>query len=402
MCCQESHRVAKASEYNIATTTIKEWFNSQPVQEFRAAVLGDLPYSACSKCYQEEAHGGRSRRIRSNLKSAIFEQAFDDSFKQSPGRPHFKIGATQTQPIDIHVDLGNYCNLACKMCYSEASSRIAQQEVKWGKIESGKYLLDWTRDDAVWESFKQQLLDIPGLNNIHLMGGETLLSKRFEDLVDWFTNHQRFDIAFSFVTNGTVYRADLVEKLAKFRRVGIEVSIETVDDRNAYQRQGTNTAQVLQNIQRYKSVANNSSITVTIRPAVSILTIGSFAGLLSYALENQLLVKSLLVNEPRFLDAVNLPKHIKTQYQQTYVDILKQCQDATGAIYNSDDVEQIKHNIATQAQMILNILNTDTPTDQEQNLKNMVAHCRRWDDVYGYDARAIYPEFTDIWNQHGY
>jgi len=402
VCCQESHRVADPAEYNVATTPILDWFNSKPVQEFRAGVLGDRPYSACSSCYQEESHSGHSRRIRANFKSAIFPQAFGQSFDQSPGRKHFKLGVTQTHPIDIHIDLGNHCNLACKMCNAQASSKIAQQEVKWGTVNSGQYLLDWTRDDAVWQNFKQQLLDIPGLNNIHLMGGETLLSKRFEDLVDWFIQHQRFDVAFSFVSNGTVYRPDLIKKLARFRRVGIEISIETVDDRNAYQRQGTNTVEVLENIQQYQSQVNGTTISVTLRPAVSLLTIGSYANLLQYALEHNLLVKGLLVNTPRFLDAVILPDAIKQHYRQSYIDLLNQVNIDSTKVYNSSDINQYQHTIVSQAQMMLDILNQPAPADQEQQLQLMVQHCKKWDSVYGYDARTIYPEFADIWDQHGY
>jgi hypothetical protein len=243
ICCQEAHKLYDDNSYNIATTSIAEWFNSEPVTHFRQGVLGARPVSACSRCYQEEAVGGYSRRLRSNQKSVIFQQAFDQSFEQSPSRRHFnKSGITDTQPIDIHVDLGNYCNLACKMCNAQASSTVASQEVKWGVDTSRQYLgTDWTQDEAVWNSFLQQLLDIPNINNIHFMGGETLLTKRFENLVDHMIAHNRLDMCFSFVTNGTVFKSDLLNKLKKFRRVGIEVSIETVDAHNAYQRQGTDT-----------------------------------------------------------------------------------------------------------------------------------------------------------------
>ena len=186
ICCQESHKLYNNRSYNIATTTIAEWFNSEPVKHFRQGVLGDSPVSACSRCYQEESVGGNSRRLKSNQKSVIFRQAFADSFEQSPGRKHFdESGTTGTHPIDIHVDLGNYCNLACKMCNARSSSTRASQEVKWGIESSRQYLgTDWTQDTQVWNSFLQQLLDIPKLNNIHFMGGETLLTRRLEDLVD--------------------------------------------------------------------------------------------------------------------------------------------------------------------------------------------------------------------------
>ena len=108
ICCQESHKLYKSDKDNIATMPIADWFNSEPVKQFRQQVLGDKPVSACSACYQEEQVGGNSRRIKSNQKSAIFKQSFDQSFAQSPGFKHFnQSGITDTQPIDIHIDLGN-------------------------------------------------------------------------------------------------------------------------------------------------------------------------------------------------------------------------------------------------------------------------------------------------------
>ena len=405
ICCQESHKLYNDRSYNIATTTIAEWFNSDPVKHFRQGVLGNNPVSACSRCYQEESMGGNSRRIKSNQKSVIFRQAFVDSFEQSPGRKHFyPSGITSTHPIDIHVDLGNYCNLACKMCKPRASSTIASQQVKWG-IESSKQYLgtDWTRDDAVWNSFLQQLLDTPGLNNIHFMGGETLLTKRFEDFVDHMIAHDRLDLCFSFVTNGTVFRPNLMDKLKQFQRVGIEVSIETVDSHNAYQRQGTDTELVLANLDRYLAWCNGSNITLTVRPAVSALTIGSFPELLQYCLDRNLLVKSLLVTKPDFLSAVILPKSVKDQYLESYQQLIDRLPDTQIPIdYNASDPHNTVMIVKEQAHMCMNVLSQPEPDDVGELRQRMVEHCRKWDQVYGYDARALYPELTDVWDQHGY
>ena len=405
ICCQESHKLYDSGDYNIATMSIAEWFNSEPVKHFRQGVLGDRPVSACSRCYQEESMGGNSRRTKSNQKSVIFRQAFEDSFEQSPGRRHFnKSGITSTHPIDIHVDLGNYCNLACKMCTARASSTIASQQVKWG-IESSKQYLgtDWTRDNSVWNNFLQQLLDTPKLNNIHFMGGETLLTKRFEDFVDHMIDHNRLDLCFSFVTNGTVFRPELMAKLKQFRRVGIEVSIETVDAHNAYQRQGTDTKQVLANLDQYQALCNGSNITLTVRPAVSALTIGSFPGLLQLCLDRNLIVKSLLVTKPDFLDAVILPYPVKQQYLESYQMLIDQLSHIqVPKDYNASDPHNNALIVKEQAHMCMNILSQPEPNNAEQLRQQMVDHCRKWDQVYRYDARALYPELKQVWDQYGY
>lgn len=405
ICCQEDHKLYSGGDYNIASMTIEQWFNSPPVQQFRKDVLSNSPVSACRRCYVEEQVGGNSRRIKSNQKSAIFMQAFEESFVQSPGNQHFNFsGLTATQPIDIHIDLGNYCNLACKMCNAQASSKIAAQEVKWGIQSSQPYLgQDWTRDQSVWDSFKEQLLKIPKLNNIHFMGGETLLTDRFEDLVDFMIDNQRFDICFSFVTNGTVFNPELVRKLLKFKRVGIEVSIETIDKHNAYQRQGTDTDLVLSNIDRYSQYCNNTNITVTLRPAISALTIGYYDGLLNYALSKKIIIKSLLVIDPKFLSVNILPQAVKDQYLRKYHNILDTLKDiSVQQDYNASDPNNFKSIIKEQAQMCINALNKSAPDDVDLLRKQMIQHCQKWDQIYGYDARSLYPEFAELLDRYDY
>ena len=407
ICCQESHKLYSPTDnqYNIATMSINEWFNSDPVQNFRTSILGNSKLSECRRCYMEEDHSGNSRRLKSNQKSVIFTRtAFEESFRQSPGYRHFSSSITDTHPIDIHVDLGNFCNLACKMCKPEASSTIASQQVKWGIKSSQQYLgTDWTKNLMVWNSFKQQLLSIPNLSNIHFMGGETLLTNRFDDLVDTMIEHNRFDICFSFVTNGTVFRSELLDKLKQFRRVGIEISIETIDEHNTYQRQGTNTELVLENIKKYQQWCNGSNITITLRPVPSLLTIGYYTELLQYALDNQFVVKSNLCYEPRFLSVEILPEEIKTKYQIKYKEFLAQFTDVHAASdYNASDPNNFKLIIKEQAEMCLYALSTPTPLDSMEQLEAMVRHCERWDRVYGYDARVLYPEWKDIFDQFNY
>jgi hypothetical protein len=412
ICCQESHKLYQAdqTQYNIATMSIQDWFNSAPVRKFRTDISGSNRLSECNRCYQEEDYGGNSRRLKSNQKSVIFTRtAFKDSFAQSPGHQHFlhsdqNQGHTNTQPIDLHIDLGNFCNLACKMCNPRASSTIASQQVKWGIESSRQYLgTDWTRNPEVWNNFKQQLLAIPELNNIHFMGGETLLTARFEDLVDTMIEHRRFDLCFSFVSNGTVFRPELLDKLVQFQRVGIEISIETVDDHNAYQRQGTDTELVLKNIKRYHEWCNGTSVTVALRPAPSILSIGYYTGVLQYALDHQLVVKSNLCYNPRFLSAEILPAEIKQQYLPRYQDFLTQLQDVSAAgDYNASDPNNWRSAVKHEAEMCMALLQTTTPADSQEQLADMVRHCERWDRVYGYNARELYPEFGRILERYGY
>lgn len=410
ICCQESHKLHSDNHhYNIANMTVMDWFNSEPVRNFRLKMFDQQMPSECAQCHVEEDNDGNSRRLKSNLKSVIFtRQAFDSSWQQSPGHRHFvhslqHNGHTDTYPIDLHIDLGNFCNLACKMCNARASSTIASQHVRWGLAQDRKYLgTDWTANAEVWHSFKQQLLEIPGLNNIHFMGGETLLTPKFEDLVDWLIKHQRQDICLSFVTNGTVFNQQLMQKLTGFRRVGIEVSIETTAPHNSYVRQGTDTQLVLNNIERYLQLCNNDSITVAIRPAPSLLTIGHFVDLLEYALQKGLIVKSILCREPMFMRIENLPLVVKQQYIDRLNKFLDRIQHSSQQDFNASDPWQYQQVIREQAQMALSVLHKPQPTDVELQWQNLVEHCKKWDQVYKLNARTYYPELVEIWDRYDY
>jgi len=390
---------------------IKEWYNSQPVKDFRMQMFDQTRNDICTICYDEEDTIGTGRRTRSNQKSVIFTQInFDLSYKQSPGFEKFdhtakSQGQYSGMPIELHIDLGNYCNLTCKVCNAQASSGIASQEVKWGIVDSKKYIgTDWTRDETVWQKFLADLADIPGLHNIHFMGGETLISSRFEDLLDYMIEQNRLDLNFSFVTNGTMFKSSVMEKLKKFNRIGIEISVESCTTHNEYQRQGTNNLDVFANINRYLSYCDHDKITVTIRSAVSALTIGSYYTLLQFCLDQKLLIRSLIVFQPSFYNLRVLPQPIRQQYIELYKDFAQrnQLESAPTTDYNESDPNQYRNIIAQEVSKCIKLLSSPSLDNQHQLLQEMFDYCKKWDQVHGYNARELYPEWKDLLDQYGY
>lgn len=399
-CCHQSSPPYDADKkdnvYNISNMSIGEWYDSDVMRQARLRMFSDERWQNCSTCWSEEDTSETSRRHRANQKSVIFRQQFRQSLQQSPNYPVFEYsfnnqGKTKQLPIDLHVDLGNYCNLACKMCWSGASTTIATQEKTWGTLVNLDHLgNDWTKDRNVWNNFLTDLNDLP-LKNIHFMGGETLIQPRFSEFIDSMIENERFDLNISFVTNGTHFNEDLVKKLTLFNRVGVEVSIETTTDTNAYVRQGTDTTVVLKNIDRYLEFVE----TVTVRPAISALTIRDFHTLLDYCLDKKLLMKALVVNNPSFLSVGVLPRSIREEYKKNYQHLLG---DFKVEDINESDPHNYQTMVSMYADQAINLL------DQEESgsISDMVQHMKKWDKVYGYDARDLYPELTDILDQHGY
>ena len=144
----------------------------------------------------------------------------------------------------------------------------------------------------------------------------------------------------------------------------------------------------------------------SVRPAISLLTVGSFPGLLRYCLDKKLIVKSLMVTGPEFLDIKILPTSVKQQYLAEYHTLLDELEHVdVPTDYNASDPNNFVTVVKEQAQMCVNILNLPQPPNTHQLTQltqQLVDHCRRWDQVYDLNARELYPELTTIWNDYGY
>lgn len=418
-CAQTPHRPYSenlTAFYNIKTMSIADWHRSTPMKEHRLAMFTDDKMSACNACWHQEKFGSTSRRHKANIKSVIFKQEFDESFAQSPNYDVFENsylngGDTPQLPMDLHIDLGNYCNLACKMCNPEASSKIASQYSKWDVLGNYKIATDWTKDDAVWDNFVNQILDI-NLQNIHFMGGETLITPRFEQLIDALIKNKRYDLCISFVTNGTSFNKQLMGKLSKFKRVGIEISIESMTKHNEYIRQGTKNSVVVENIHKYIDTKNrwnewcNSNFDVTIRPAVSLLSIGYYYTLLQFCLDEQILLKSNNVirevgwNDSKCLDIRILPSNVKAQYMENYTKLLDSI-DADDLIddFNESDSHNYRNVIRDECNKCITLLSSSMEHDLYPDLIELL---EKWDKVYDLNANELYPELNDLLTEYNY
>lgn len=405
-CCQQfdpPYFRSTDNPYNIKNMSIQDWYNSDPMRDSRQRMFSNERWANCSACWTEEDNSDTSRRHRANQKSVIFRQSFDQSLAQSPNVKTFEYsynnqGQTQQPPIDLHIDLGNYCNLACKMCWSGASSKIATQEKKWGTLINQDHLgTDWTSDVDVWQNFLSEMKTLP-LKNVHFMGGETMIQPRFTEFVDSMIEQGRTDLNISFVTNGTNFDKPLMDKLSKFNRVGIEVSIETTTDTNHYVRQGTKTPQVIKHLDQYATYVNDR-ISVTVRPAMSALTIRDFHTLLRHCLDNKFLIKALIVENPIHMQIAVLPKTIRNRYKEKYIELLNEIGSLDIVDINESDPRNYVNMISLYARQAITLLEQPEIKDK---LEPLVTHMKRWDQVYGYNARDLYPELTDILDQHGY
>lgn len=398
-CCSERHAPhTQPSKYNLRSMTVAEWYRSKPMQTMRQQIVSDTKLSQCASCYREERIGHESRRIKENFKSVIFtEQAFDRSYQQSPMYADFNSVDTARQPIDWHIDLGNECNLACKMCNPRASSRISSIYKKWQLIEESRNA-NWTADPKAWQNFLDGIMSVPDLNRLHFMGGEPLLSKRFPELLEFLLQNNRQAISISFVTNGTILDQNLIDKLKQFRSCDIEVSLESIDKNNHYIRQGSDTARVLENIENLCK-QQTDSFHVVLRSVPQLLNVNNYDRYIAWAWQQRLPIQSIPLTQPAYLQIVVLPVALRKSMISRYQTVRDSIPpNAVAGLSTGRNVGALDTLLRRECDAMINLLNNPEPDNVQQLRAELSTWLQRWDQEFGLDARDYYPEYQEFFD----
>ena len=254
----------------------------------------------------------------------FYDHNFNKSFEQSPHRSIFEHsllndGHTTTQPVSYHLSLGNECDLACVMCSPYSSFKLAQDYQALGWIKDARRL-NWTDDNEVWDQMCTTLLKTD-LVNLHIIGGEPTINKRFHQLIDTLVTAGHTNYSFSFTTNGMHDLTKLWPKLAKFQRAEVSFSIETLSTTNNYIRYGSDFATLIDNIAQARSDAPDN-VDFIIRTVPTFLTITEYTDVIEWCVAQGLVVDSYFATDPVWQQIKILPKSIKEALQKDFEQLL--------------------------------------------------------------------------------
>jgi sulfatase maturation enzyme AslB (radical SAM superfamily) len=303
-----------AHMYNVHTMNPQDWVNSSYQRKTRLDKLNGIPNTLCNLCYKEDELYNNSKRVRENLKVGIHPINFHKSYIRSKHYNDFVnssvTGENHLRPTSYHISLGNECNLACKMCYPAASSKVAFREFNAGTY-SGPIRMNWTDDDVAWDNVVSYICDTENLEYVHVIGGEPVINPKFEALIDRLIAAGRTDIYLGFTTNGTIFNQNLLSKLNQFRHVDIGISIECMGELNDLIRHGSNTQTVLDNIDAYLTHRRQNHVYVTARIVPSALSIHTIKELFEWCVSRKLDVMSNILVNPPHLQIQQLPDDVK-------------------------------------------------------------------------------------------
>lgn len=374
-----------------------DWFNhgNQPTV-IRNNIINGSESSACSACYYNEKNKLISHRILRNIQAAIYNgEYFKESLVQSPAFKRMNSDKT-VYPAFMHITLSNLCNMKCRMCFPMYSSQLAETHKKLGWMNvSDPTLNDWTIDDDKWNDFLKLIEHNTQLVSLHFMGGEPLYHKRFYEFIDWCIENNKTDFHLTFVTNGTVYKEDLFNKLLKFKSVQIEISIENMHDTNNYIRMGFDYKEIQKNILKFTS----KKIPIILRTVPQALSIEHYDTILDFALEHNLGFDSNILDNPQHLKCYVLPKELKIEIanklKSKYMHILSSSTDLNEVVHYRSPIGIKKH-----IESLLVLLEETEPNNIEDLRHKFVEYNNQLDSVCDLKFKDTYPKLFDFYEKY--
>jgi len=268
-CCLADDEIRDNSgkKFRLLTSTFADIQSSDHMKTLRQEFLAGEQPKICRKCWAVEDSGGTSKRMHTL-----------NRLKHMDISPEWTEDAKPLMFLDLK--LGNICNLKCRICGSWSSSQFAAEELKFAtgnKKESFHYQMlrngSWPREHSqFWTELESSLTDI---RYLEFTGGEPFMIQEHFDLLETLVEkgvaHQ---VEIHYNTNGTQYPEHAESIWRHFKHVEIAFSIDDVERRFEYQRTNADWAEVVDNIEHFKSMRDrNSNITLQVCCTVNIFNV---------------------------------------------------------------------------------------------------------------------------------
>lgn len=237
-CCNSS--MSRSSE---GYASVIDFFSSQDMKDLRQDLLQGRRPSSCQQCWLTEDNGLES------LRQWRTKSHRDEFFTQRLSDP--KITSLVMRPSIV-------CNFKCRICSSRCSSQWLQEEYSFASNINEKKKIAKLIDQSRWfdkdERYQEDFFKIlPDLEYIDIYGGEPLLIKQLDQVLDICIDHgSSSKQTLHFNTNGSVFPEKTIEKMHFFKKVAISISIDDIGPRFEITRGGV-WSEIESNVKRFKS-----------------------------------------------------------------------------------------------------------------------------------------------------
>jgi organic radical activating enzyme len=264
--------------------TFKNFHNtSKKIADRELMLDGQWPQGGCEYCKKiEDAGGSSDRLLHLNIPNL------------TPPELDIDASATSVTPRIVEVYLDNVCNMSCVYCEDKYSSKIQQENNRFGRFEKNGLVIDnfSSRDsnqtqltDEFWIWMDTHYSDI---RRLHILGGEPFYQKQFDICMNFLYTHKNKELEFNIVSNlmiapdkfkNYIMRIKQLVIDRKIKRFDLTASIDCWGAEQEYVRYGLKLDQWKEN---FEFLVNEKWITLNINQVITSLTIPSVPDLITY------------------------------------------------------------------------------------------------------------------------
>ena len=404
---------ATAPLLNMREVTLAEYVNSQQMINLRSDLLTGIKPAGCQNCFYEEEFGKMTGRMKQLFRSKVV----DGNIERSPHYELFKYsqnnnGLTNILPIDLQIDIENTCNSACIMCHPALSSRLKADYIKLHQFsptifEQPPEFKCWASDPVLLQKFINELKQIPNLEYLHLLGGETLYVESFYTICEALIDADLAkNIILGTTTNGTVYSKRLEKIIPEFNRFHLGLSIESANSLNDYIRFPSDIDKVKKVFAKFLSLRSQfSTIHLELRITPNIFSIFYLDEMIQYMFDHNITSESCnILRNPSCLRMELLPDDLKDiAVRKLKAVVFKNFLGRVPQNPNTRNPNLTRDIISNVAYGYIDFLEGMTPPDDvEAERGKLVKFLKGFESLRGNTILDYAPEYADFLNAYGY
>lgn len=280
------------AEYNsmgfITPCCLMTSIDTVSINAVKKSMLNGTRHKSCSSCWKLEDEGLKSDRM---LKNETYDFYANKDIKYII--EDCKAGNYSQQIVKLYTS--RLCNSTCVTCSSNYSSA-------WAALSKKEIILNQIEDNVL------NTLDFSRIKMLSLLGGEPLYDKNVFSILNKLLINNNTDCFISLITNGSVtLTSKQVEFLSKFKNLDICVSVDGIGRVFEYLRYPLNWADLLKNIEQYKTICGQVSISYSI----SNLNILYYKETTDWFKNNNLNFNHNVIKFPEYFSVNSLPEYIK-------------------------------------------------------------------------------------------
>jgi sulfatase maturation enzyme AslB (radical SAM superfamily) len=377
-----------------------EFYQQRMVPVRQALIDGQTP-PGCNVCSRTEQHGKISGRQKQLLKTGVRLEHFEKTLVSSPWIDTFTDNKFFQLPQDWQIDLGNYCNSACVFCSPQSSSRLASEWKKIGLIDQLPPD-SWTSDPVLVEKFINTLKQSKHIQYLHFIGGETLITPAFEQILKILIEQGINQTAtIGFTTNLITWSPEVVELLTQFKGVNLGMSIESFDPVNDYVRWPATGSKVQEILQRWLELANQHNWLVQFRTTPTALSVSGLLSVYEYAWSRNITVESCnFFENPVFMRPSVLPLEYRSNIIFKMKSWIAAHLTTQESIVNIRDPNTAQQQIVQDLQSYVNYLESEP--DRSDLLPELIKFLKQLEANRGNSILTYLPEYEQLFRTAGY